>query len=104
MGNEDRLRAYLRRATADAHDLRRRLDEVQERAAEPIAVVGIGCRFPGSVATPEDLWRLVERETDAISEFPADRGWDVAGKSRSRRSPRSEEHTPELQSRALISY
>ncbi|ONI92325.1 hypothetical protein ALI22I_04505 [Saccharothrix sp. ALI-22-I] len=79
MGNEDRLRAYLKRVTADARELRRRLDEVEEHESEPIAVIGIACRFPGAVATPEDLWRLVAQETDAISEFPRDRGWDLDG-------------------------
>ncbi|MER5303986.1 type I polyketide synthase [Streptomyces lasiicapitis] len=44
---------------------------------EPIAIVGMGCRLPGEVASPEDLWRLVRTETDAISEFPRDRGWTV---------------------------
>ncbi|KIH96372.1 hypothetical protein LP52_25415, partial [Streptomonospora alba] len=46
-------------------------------AAEPIAIVGIGCRLSGGVASPEDLWELVEAGGDATSEFPADRGWDV---------------------------
>ncbi|WP_159060373.1 SDR family NAD(P)-dependent oxidoreductase, partial [Streptomyces griseoruber] len=48
-----------------------------EADAEPIAIVGIGCRFPGGVRSPEDLWRLVVSETDAVSRFPVDRGWDL---------------------------
>jgi acyl transferase domain-containing protein len=45
---------------------------------EEIAIVGIGCRYPGGVAGPDDLWRLVDSETDAVSGFPEDRGWDLA--------------------------
>ncbi|WP_277762479.1 type I polyketide synthase, partial [Streptomyces sp. IB2014 016-6] len=44
-------------------------------ADEPVAIVGIGCRFPGDVRSPDDLWRLLAEGTDAISEFPDDRGW-----------------------------
>ena len=44
---------------------------------EPIAVVGMGCRFPGGVERPQDLWRLLSEGTDAIGDWPPDRGWDA---------------------------
>ncbi|WP_460748528.1 beta-ketoacyl synthase N-terminal-like domain-containing protein, partial [Micromonospora schwarzwaldensis] len=44
---------------------------------EPVAIVGMGCRYPGGVGDPEGFWRLLVEGVDAVGEFPVDRGWDV---------------------------
>src|SRR4051812_13484466 len=66
----------LQRAAFALKEAQGKFDALQKAQSEPVAVVGISCRFPGGVNGPEEFWKLLENGTDAVREIPTDR-WDV---------------------------
>ncbi|MBH1939154.1 polyketide synthase docking domain-containing protein, partial [Streptomyces sp. AV19] len=77
MVNEKQLLDYLKRVTADLDKTRRRLRTVTEKSREPLAIVGMACRYPGGSRSADDFWSLIASGTDAVGGFPADRGWQL---------------------------
>ncbi len=77
--NEQKLREYLKRVTAELDGTRDQLRRAAEAAREPIAVVAMSCRFPGGIDSPEQFWQLLVSGGDVIGPLPTDRGWDLDG-------------------------
>ncbi|HEX4222320.1 MAG TPA: beta-ketoacyl synthase N-terminal-like domain-containing protein, partial [Pseudonocardiaceae bacterium] len=73
----DKLTEALRTSLLANRRLREENQALTDAATDPIAIVGMACRFPGGVSGPEDLWRMVDDGIDGISPLPTDRGWDL---------------------------
>ncbi|WP_258038847.1 type I polyketide synthase, partial [Streptomyces sp. SM12] len=71
----DKAVEALRASLKEVDRLRQQNREMRRAAREPIAIVAMSCRLPGGVSAPEELWRLLADGTDAIVDFPDDRGW-----------------------------
>ncbi|WUN29309.1 SDR family NAD(P)-dependent oxidoreductase (plasmid) [Streptomyces sp. NBC_00316] len=76
-GEQQKLLDYLKKVTGDLRQAHRRLREIEAANTEPIAIVGMGCRLPGGVRSPQELWQLLDRAGDGMSTFPVDRDWDL---------------------------
>ncbi|HET7075723.1 MAG TPA: type I polyketide synthase, partial [Mycobacterium sp.] len=73
------LAKYMRAELAGVPQEIKHTPAVRSAGDDPIAIVGMSCRYPGGVNSPDDLWDMLIQGRDVLSEFPNDRGWDLAG-------------------------
>jgi len=76
MVESEKLLAYLKRVSGELYETRERLRKFEAGDQEPVAIVGMSCRLPGGVESPEQYWELLRAGTDGTSGFPAGRGWE----------------------------
>ncbi|WP_412768986.1 beta-ketoacyl synthase N-terminal-like domain-containing protein, partial [Mycobacterium canetti] len=75
----NRLASYIRTELAGLPQEIKHTPAVRTTSEDPIAIVGMACRYPGGVNSPDDMWDMLIQGRDVLSEFPGDRGWDLAG-------------------------
>ncbi len=76
MATEEQLRSYLKRVTVELSQARRRLAEIEDRPDEPIAIIGMACRYPGGGDTVDGFWEMLRDGRDTVIEVPPSR-WDI---------------------------
>jgi acyl transferase domain-containing protein/acyl carrier protein len=77
MNTDEKLRDYLKKVTLELRKTQARLQEEVDKNAAPIAIVGMSCRCPERVQTPEQYWELLVEGVEGIGDFPDDRGWNL---------------------------